>query len=60
MQFRHILIALIVPQQQQVAMAADGCQQVVEIMHREFENGMALTGATNIAELQENGARLRI
>ncbi len=27
-----ILIALIVPQQQQVAMAADGCQQVVEIM----------------------------
>jgi len=28
-------------------------------MRREFENGMALTGATTIAELQENGARLR-
>jgi isopentenyl diphosphate isomerase/L-lactate dehydrogenase-like FMN-dependent dehydrogenase len=36
-----------------------GVEQVVEIMRREFENGMALSGATNIAELQENGARLR-
>jgi len=36
-----------------------GVEQVVEIMRREFENGMALTGATTIAELQENGARLR-
>jgi isopentenyl diphosphate isomerase/L-lactate dehydrogenase-like FMN-dependent dehydrogenase len=36
-----------------------GVEQVVEIMRREFENGMALTGATTIAELQKNGARLR-
>ena len=36
-----------------------GVEQVIEIMRSEFENGMALTGATNIAELQENGARIR-
>jgi isopentenyl diphosphate isomerase/L-lactate dehydrogenase-like FMN-dependent dehydrogenase len=36
-----------------------GVEQVVEIMRREFENGMALTGATTIAELQKNGAQLR-
>jgi isopentenyl diphosphate isomerase/L-lactate dehydrogenase-like FMN-dependent dehydrogenase len=36
-----------------------GVEQVIEIMRREFENGMALTGATTIAELQKNGARIR-
>jgi L-lactate dehydrogenase (cytochrome) len=36
-----------------------GVEPVVEIMRREFENGMALTGTTTIAELQKNGARIR-
>lgn len=36
-----------------------GVEQVIEIMRREFENGMALTGATNIAEVRKNGARIR-
>jgi len=36
-----------------------GIEQVIEIMHREFENGMALSGATNIAEVRKNGARIR-
>ena len=36
-----------------------GVEQVVEIMRREFENGMALTGATNISEVRKNGARIR-
>ena len=34
-------------------------EQVIEIMRREFENGMALSGATNIAEVRKNGARIR-
>jgi L-lactate dehydrogenase (cytochrome) len=36
-----------------------GVEQVIEIMRREFENGMALSGATNIAEVHKNGARIR-
>ena len=36
-----------------------GVDQVIEIMRREFENGMALTGATNISEVRKNGARIR-
>jgi isopentenyl diphosphate isomerase/L-lactate dehydrogenase-like FMN-dependent dehydrogenase len=36
-----------------------GIEQVIEIMRREFENGMALSGATNIAEFRKNGARIR-
>jgi len=36
-----------------------GVEQVIEIFRREFENGMALSGARNIEELQKNGARLR-
>jgi isopentenyl diphosphate isomerase/L-lactate dehydrogenase-like FMN-dependent dehydrogenase len=36
-----------------------GIEQVIEIMRREFENGMALSGATNIAEVRKNGARIR-
>jgi len=28
-------------------------------MRKEFENGMALSGATNIAEVRKNGARIR-
>ena len=36
-----------------------GVDQVIEIMRREFENGMALTGAANISEVRENGARMR-
>ncbi|CAB4751942.1 unannotated protein [freshwater metagenome] len=36
-----------------------GVEQVIEIMRREFENGMALSGAANIAELRINGARIR-
>ncbi|CAB4753846.1 unannotated protein [freshwater metagenome] len=36
-----------------------GVEQVIEIMRREFENGMALTGSTNIAEVRKNGARIR-
>ncbi len=36
-----------------------GVEQVIEIMRREFENGMALSGASNIAEVRKNGARIR-
>lgn len=36
-----------------------GVEQVIEIMRREFENGMALIGATNIAEVRKYGARIR-
>ena len=36
-----------------------GVEQVIEIMRREFENGMALSGATNIADVRKNGARIR-
>ena len=36
-----------------------GVEQVIEIMRREFENGLALSGATNIAEVRKNGARIR-
>jgi L-lactate dehydrogenase (cytochrome) len=36
-----------------------GVEQVIELMRREFENGMALTGATNISEVRKNGARIR-
>jgi L-lactate dehydrogenase (cytochrome) len=36
-----------------------GVEQVIETMRREFENGMALSGATNIAEVRKIGARIR-
>ena len=36
-----------------------GVEQVIEIMRREFENGMALSGAKNISEVRKNGARIR-
>lgn len=36
-----------------------GVDRVVEIMRREFENGMALTGSTNISEVRKTGARIR-
>jgi isopentenyl diphosphate isomerase/L-lactate dehydrogenase-like FMN-dependent dehydrogenase len=36
-----------------------GVQQVVDLMRREFINGMSLSGARNIAEVQANGARIR-
>lgn len=36
-----------------------GVEQVIEIMRREFENGMALSGSTNIDEVRKKGARIR-
>ena len=42
-----------------MAIGEAGVEQVIEIMRREFENGMALSGATNIAEVRKNGARIR-
>ena len=36
-----------------------GVDRVIEIMRREFENGMALTGSTNISEVRKTGARIR-
>ena len=36
-----------------------GVDQAIEIMRREFINGMALTGAANIEELRKNGALIR-
>ena len=36
-----------------------GVDQVIEVMRREFENGMALTGSTNISEVRKTGARIR-
>jgi len=36
-----------------------GVEQVIELMRREFINGMALSGARNIEEVQRNGARIR-
>jgi isopentenyl diphosphate isomerase/L-lactate dehydrogenase-like FMN-dependent dehydrogenase len=42
-----------------MANGESGVEQVIEIMRREFENGMALSGATNIAEVRKNGARIR-
>jgi isopentenyl diphosphate isomerase/L-lactate dehydrogenase-like FMN-dependent dehydrogenase len=36
-----------------------GVEQVIEIMRREFENGMALSGAINLDEVRKNGARIR-
>lgn len=36
-----------------------GVEQVIEIMRREFENGMALSGAVNLDEVRKNGARIR-
>ena len=36
-----------------------GVDQVVEIMRKEFENGMALMGCRNIDEVRTNGARIR-
>ncbi len=36
-----------------------GVDQVIEIMRREFENGMALTGSSNISEVRKTGARIR-
>ena len=36
-----------------------GVDQVVEIMRKEFVNGMALMGCRNIEEVRKNGARIR-
>lgn len=36
-----------------------GVEQVIELMRREFENGMALTGSSNISEVRKTGARIR-
>ena len=36
-----------------------GVDQVIEVMRREFENGMALTGSSNISEVRKTGARIR-
>lgn len=36
-----------------------GVDQVVEIMRKEFVNGMALMGCRNIEEVRNNGARIR-
>jgi len=36
-----------------------GVDKAIEIMRREFVNGMALTGSSNISEVRKNGARIR-
>lgn len=36
-----------------------GVEQVVELMRREFINGMALSGARSIEEVMKNGAQIR-
>ncbi len=36
-----------------------GVDQVIDVMRREFENGMALTGSSNISEVRKTGARIR-
>jgi L-lactate dehydrogenase (cytochrome) len=36
-----------------------GVDQVVEILRKEFVNGMALSGCRNIEEVRKNGARIR-
>jgi isopentenyl diphosphate isomerase/L-lactate dehydrogenase-like FMN-dependent dehydrogenase len=36
-----------------------GVERAIQILERDFRNSMALTGATNLAEAQEFGARLR-
>jgi isopentenyl diphosphate isomerase/L-lactate dehydrogenase-like FMN-dependent dehydrogenase len=36
-----------------------GVEQVIELMRREFINGMALSGARTIEEVAKNGARIR-
>ncbi|MGI9132042.1 MAG: alpha-hydroxy acid oxidase [Candidatus Nanopelagicaceae bacterium] len=36
-----------------------GVDQVIEIMRREFENGMALTGSSNFSVVRKTGARIR-
>ena len=36
-----------------------GVERAIQILERDFRNTMALTGATNLAEAQEFGARLR-
>lgn len=36
-----------------------GVDQAIEIIRREFVNGMALTGSSNISEVRKNGARIR-
>ncbi len=36
-----------------------GVDQVIEILRKEFINGMALSGSRNIAEVRKNGARIR-
>jgi L-lactate dehydrogenase (cytochrome) len=37
-----------------------GVEKVIEIIKRDFINSMQLTGAQNIAQVQEFGARLRL
>jgi isopentenyl diphosphate isomerase/L-lactate dehydrogenase-like FMN-dependent dehydrogenase len=36
-----------------------GVDKAIEIIRREFVNGMALTGSSNISEVRKNGARIR-
>jgi len=36
-----------------------GVDQVIEILRKEFTNGMALSGSSSIAEVRKNGARIR-
>jgi isopentenyl diphosphate isomerase/L-lactate dehydrogenase-like FMN-dependent dehydrogenase len=36
-----------------------GVAKVIDILHREFVNGMALTGARTLTEVRLNGARIR-
>lgn len=36
-----------------------GVQQVIDLMRREFINGMALSGSRTIEEVQKNGAQIR-
>jgi isopentenyl diphosphate isomerase/L-lactate dehydrogenase-like FMN-dependent dehydrogenase len=36
-----------------------GVERVIDILRREFVNGMALTGARNLKEVRANGAWIR-
>jgi isopentenyl diphosphate isomerase/L-lactate dehydrogenase-like FMN-dependent dehydrogenase len=36
-----------------------GVEKVIELIKRDFVNTMALTGARNISEIKEIGARIR-
>jgi len=36
-----------------------GVEKVIELMRREFVNGMALSGSRNLKEVRETGAKIR-